>query len=81
MGRYQPGQSNCSAGSQDTTSQIIAYKAAFSQAASQAISQLQRNSRNRGQQHEPAPLLLDKLEIYLREPIIDPKLFKENAIS
>jgi hypothetical protein len=46
-----------------------------------ATSQLQRNSRNRGQQHEPAILPLDELEIYLRKPVIDPELFKKNAIS
>jgi hypothetical protein len=74
-------QASQTAGSQDATSQITAYEAASSRAASQATSQSQRNSRNRGQQHEPAPLPLDELEIYLREPVIDPELFKEDAIS
>jgi hypothetical protein len=50
-------------------------------ATSQPTSQSQKNSRNRGHQHRPAPLPLDELEIYLREPVIDPELFKENTIS
>jgi outer membrane receptor for ferrienterochelin and colicin len=64
-------QASQTAGSQDATSQITAYETASSQATSQS----QQNSRNRGPHHEPAPLPLDELEIYLREPVIDSELF------
>jgi hypothetical protein len=70
-------QAGPTAGSQDASSQITATEAAPSQAPSQS----QRNLRNRGQQHEPASPPLDELEIYLREPAINPELFKEDAIS
>jgi hypothetical protein len=70
-------QAGPTAGSQDASSQITATEAA----PSQAPSQLQQNLRNHGQQHEPALPPLNKLEIYLREPVINPELFKEDAIS
>jgi hypothetical protein len=70
-------QTGQTAGSQNPISQITANEAVMSQ----ATSQLQRNLRNRGQQHGPAYPPLDELEIYLLEPVIDPELFYEDPIS